>query len=107
MVLQALRLGFSMGTQSPKANGLLQYINTTQREKIDALDERIAEEAGALKAQVSDAFDEGAKCTENGFGYVDEACTSDNVNDAFPLFLLRENTDGGTLDIDTPHFMLT
>lgn len=79
MVLQALRLGFSMGTQSPKANGLLQYINTTQREKIDALDERIAEEAGALKAQVSDAFDEGAKCTENGFGYVDEACTSDNV----------------------------
>ena len=55
--------------------GLLTYINTTQREQIGALDDRIADASDALKGQVADAFEESAKCTANGFGYVDEACT--------------------------------
>ena len=56
MVLQALRVGYQMGTQSPSAQGLVSYINTTQTEKMDALAETVEKAADDLKTTVQDAF---------------------------------------------------
>jgi hypothetical protein len=76
MVLQALRVGFQMGTQSPSAQGLVQYINTTQAEKIADLQGSIEEATDGLKSSVEEAFASGEACTAKGFGSIDGECVA-------------------------------
>jgi hypothetical protein len=68
MVVEAIKFGYEMGAQSPNAQGLVAYLNTTQRKQIEGLTAEMAATKDGLADTLAEAVADSAKCTASGRG---------------------------------------